>query len=142
MALNDTVLLVEDSEDDVMFMQRAFAKAQVPYALKTVADGREAIAYLAGNEIYSCRGAFPIPRLVLLDLNLPHVSGFDVLRWIRQQTAYLDLIVVVLSSSELPSDIRQAYALGANSFLSKPADPNKLTDLVRDLAQRWLREPN
>ncbi len=138
--MNDTILLVEDGEDDVVFMIRAFAKAQVPYGLKVVADGREAIAYLAGKETYSDRGAFPIPRLVLLDLNLPHVSGFDVLRWIRQQTEYLDLIVVVLSSSELPADIRQAYALGANSFLSKPADPSKLTDLVRDVAHRWLRK--
>lgn len=136
--MKDTVLLVEDSDDDVVFMQRAFAKAQVPYGLKAVADGREAIAYLSGEEIYSDRGAFPIPRLVLLDLNMPHVSGFEVLRWIRQQTAYLDLVVIVLSSSELPADIRQAYALGANSFLSKPSDPSKLTDLVRDIAHRWL----
>ena len=136
--MNHTVLLVEDGADDVLFMKRAFAKANVPHGLKVVTDGREAIAYLSGEEEYSNRAAYPMPRLVLLDLSLLHLSGFDVLRWIRQQAALVNLLVVVLTSSDHSSDIQRAYELGANSFLTKPSDPSKLTELVRDLLNHWL----
>lgn len=135
--MSETILLVEDGVDDVLFMKRAFSKAQVKHGLKVVTKGRQAIAYLSGEAIYSDRLVYPMPRLVLLDLSLPDISGFEVLRWIREQ-ADRGLLVIVLSSSELTSDIQQAYDLGANSFLSKPSDPRKLTELVRDLMQHWL----
>lgn len=135
---NQIVLLVEDGADDALFLKRAFAKAHAPYGLTIVTGGREAIGYLSGQDKYSDREAYPLPRLILLDLSLPDLPGFEVLRWIRQQPALVQLLVIVLTSSGQSADIRRAYELGANSFLSKPADPSKLTDLVRDLLKHWL----
>ena len=137
--MNDTILLVEDGADDVLFMSRALRKAGVSNSLQVAVDGREAIDYLSGRGKYSDRSAHPIPRLILLDLMLPQLSGFDVLRWIRDQAAFAGLIVVVLTSSDHSSDIQKAYTLGANSFLSKPADPSQLTELIRDIANYWLK---
>lgn len=136
--MEGTILLVEDSADDALFMSRAFAKAGVSCALQIVDDGQKALDYLAGAQRYADRAAHPLPRLVLLDLKLPHVPGFEVLRWIRSQPALQSLVVVVLTSSDHPTDIRQAYVLGANSFLSKPAHPDDLTGLVRSLVDYWL----
>ncbi len=138
--MSDTILLVEDSADDVMFVSRAFAKAGLSTALRVVPDGRQAIDYLGGTNLFSARLDHPLPRLVLLDLKLPHVSGFEVLRWIRARPEFVGLIVVMLTSSDHPSDIRESYALGANSFLSKPSNPQDLTELIRDAANYWLRK--
>lgn len=137
--MSDTVLLVEDSADDALFMSRAFTKAGVANSLRLVDDGRKAVDYLSGQGRYADRSAHPFPRLVLLDLKLSHLSGFDVLRWIRSQPALASLIVVVLTSSDHSSDIRESYALGANSFLSKPANPEDLAELIRDVANYWLK---
>lgn len=138
--MSDTILLVEDSADDVMFVSRAFAKSGMTTALQVVPDGRQAIDYLAGTHRFSTRLEYPLPRLVLLDLKLPHVSGFEVLRWIRARPELIGIIVVMLTSSDHPSDIRDSYALGANSFLSKPSNPEDLTELIRDAANYWLRK--
>lgn len=138
--MSDTILLVEDSPDDVMFVSRAFARAGLPTALRVVSDGRQAIDYLAGRKQFSARLEHPLPRLILLDLKLPHVSGFEVLRWIRARPEFIGVVVVMLTSSDHPSDIRDSYALGANSFLSKPSNPEDLTELIRDAANYWLRK--
>lgn len=140
--MSDTILLVEDRADDVLFMKRAFTKARVPYDLKVVNGGRQAIDYLSGEGIYSDRHGYPLPKLVFLDLSLPDVSGFEVLQWIRkEQPALKDMVIVVLTSSDLTSDIQRAYDLGANSFLSKPSEPAKLTDMVREVIGHWLSGP-
>ncbi|QYM79346.1 response regulator [Horticoccus luteus] len=133
------ILLVEDNIDDVLFMKRALSKSGVPNRLFVVENGQKALDYLAGREPYADRSVYPLPRLVLLDLKLPEVPGFDVLRWIRSEPELAGLAVVVLTSSDHPSDIRQAYALGANSFLSKPGNADELGELVRSLADYWLK---
>jgi CheY-like chemotaxis protein len=137
--MNSSLLLVEDGDDDVLFMARAFKKAGLPNVYQVVEDGRKAIDYLSGQGPYADRLAHPMPRLVLLDLKLPLISGFDVLRWVRAQPSLIGLVVVMLTSSDHSSDIRDAYALGANSYLSKPASPEDLTDLVRDVVNYWLK---
>lgn len=136
----DTILLVEDSPDDVVFVRRAFAKAGLPTALRVVSDGQQALDYLAGANQFSVRLEHPLPRLVLLDLKLPLVSGFDVLRWIRARPEMMSIAVVVMTSSDHPSDIRESYALGANSYLSKPSNPEDLTELIRDVTNYWLKQ--
>ncbi len=138
--MSETILLVEDSADDRLFMSRAFAKAGMASALQMVSDGRNAIAYLSGEGSYADRAIYPLPRLVLLDLKMRQISGFDVLKWIREQPAFLGLIVVMLTSSDHSSDIRKSYALGANSFLSKPGAPEELTELVRDVVNYWMKK--
>jgi CheY-like chemotaxis protein len=127
------VLYVEDDENDVLLIKRSFARAGVAHPLHVVHDGRQAIDYLKAaaqkNEI---------PCLVVLDLNLPLVSGFDVLQWIRSQPAFQSLPVCIFSSSACHSDIARTRQAGANHYAVKPSSPSKLDDLIRKCKERWL----
>ena len=139
------ILYVEDEEADVVLLRHVFQKAGILNPLQAVKDGRLAKDYLAGNPPYDDRQQHPLPGLVLLDLNLPYWSGFEVLEWIRQQPRLRRLPVVIFSSSNRPDDIARAYDTGANGFLVKPnalADLKLLVLAVRDF---WLvhnRFPN
>src|SRR5262245_23868845 len=104
-------LLVDDTDDDVQLVRRAFIKAKVLNPLQTVKNGEEAIAYLSGTGKYANRVEFPLPSLVLLDLKLPGLDGFDVLRWVRQQEGLKALRVVVLTASDDMRDVNTAYQL-------------------------------
>lgn len=136
--MNRTILLVEDDANDVYFMQRAARKARIPEALQVARDGEEAIDYLAGRGAFSDRQRFPAAALMLLDLTLPRITGFEVLGWMRGQPAFHSTIVIVLTSSELGSDVAEAYRLGANSCLSKPPTPDRLPELLSRVYQYWL----
>src|SRR5438105_2103316 len=103
-----TILLVEDSADDVFFLQRALKKAQIENPLQVVVDGQQALDYLGGVGNYSNRKEFPLPCLLLLDLKLPRVNGFEVLGWIRQQASLSSLPVVILTSSGEQRDRKRA----------------------------------
>ena len=84
-----------------------------------VRDGQEAINYLEGEAAYEDREQYPLPDLMLLDLKMPRLNGFDVLSWLRQQPGLKRLLVTVLTSSDHPNDINRAYDLGVNSYLVK-----------------------
>jgi CheY-like chemotaxis protein len=131
------ILLIEDDENDVVMIRHSLKKARVTLSLQVVRDGREALAYLSGEGRYASP-EFPIPALVLLDLNLPKMDGFEVLRCARQQPHLDSIPVVVLTSSLDPRDADRAYALGANSFLSKPADFRDTVRLMLVLISQWL----
>ena len=133
------ILLAEDREDDILLVRRAFAKAGVKNPLYVVRDGEETISYLAGDGKYSNRAEFPLPHLLLLDLKMPSVDGFEVLRWARQQPGLSNLRILVLTSSEDLQDVNRAYALGANSFLVKQMDFENAIELSRTLHTYWLR---
>lgn len=133
------ILLVEDDQNDVFFFQRALRKAEIANPLSVVRDGREAMAYLAGQGAFADRARYPVPCLVILDLNLPHQHGLDVLRWIRKEPKLATLLVIVLTSSISEQDAHEAYRLGANSFLIKPADPNQLVELAKAIKIYWLQ---
>lgn len=133
------ILLVEDREDDVLLIRRAFERAKVDSALQVVPDGTEAIAYLSGEGIFSNRAEFPLPWLVLLDLKMPKVDGFEVLQWIRGREGLHSLVVVVLTSSEQMKDVNRAYALGANSFMVKPLDFENTVTLAQQIQHYWLQ---
>ena len=133
-----TVLYVEDEENDVFIMRYAWKKAGLLNPLQVVGDGEEALAYLAGQGAYANRREYPLPCLVLLDLKLPKLSGFEVLRWIRKQPAIHTLQVVVLSSSNQPLDVHTAHACGANAFLLKPPSANGLVEVAESLKEFWL----
>jgi len=104
-----------------------------------VGDGEEAQAYLEGTGKYHRRDEFPLPNLVLLDLKLPGMDGFELLEWIRNHPAFKALRVVVLTSSSNISDIKKAYELGANSFLVKPRDFTRFTAMMGTLESFWIR---
>jgi CheY-like chemotaxis protein len=135
---NHTVLLVEDDENDVFFMERAFREAGIVTPLYVASDGREAIDYLSGKGKYTDRAKWPLPCLVLLDLKLPYVLGLDVLKWLRSHPEFKSIVVVVLTSSKQDSDIERAYALGANSYLVKPPDVQQLVGMVKKIKEYWM----
>ena len=131
-------LLIEDREDDVLLIQRAFIKAKILNPLLIVKTAEEAVAYLRGEGRYNNRLEFPLPELILLDLKLPGMDGFDFLRWIRQQPGLSTLRVVVLTSSDLMRDVNLAYQLGANSFLVKPVDFERFVEISQALNGYWM----
>ena len=134
-----SILIVEDSPDDLALMRRAFERGQIANPVHVVADGEAAIAYLAGENAYADRARHPLPALVLLDLRLPRKSGFEVLKWIRRHDELSRLPVVVLATSHADADVNRAYELGANSYLVKPVSSDSLLQLVHALDFGWMR---
>jgi len=136
--VNPVILLVEDEENDVFFMQHALKEAGILNPLHVAQDGQEAMDYLSGHGRYADRERYPLPGLTLLDLKLPRVMGWEVLKWIRGQPELKSLIVIVLTSSQLPPDIEAAYQLGANAYLVKPSSPLGLREIAAAIKQFWL----
>jgi CheY-like chemotaxis protein len=129
------ILIAEDDDNDVLLIKRAFNQAQFETQLQVVSTGEEAIAYLKGDAPYEDREKSPIPSLILLDLKMPRKNGFEVLAWVRQNPEYNHLPIVVLTSSQESADINRAYALGANSYLVKPASFLSLVDMINRLRE-------
>jgi CheY-like chemotaxis protein len=132
------ILLVEDEENDVMLLQRAFRRAGMVNPLQVVRHGDDAVAYLEGSGEYTDRAKYPLPVLVLLDLKLPRRTGLEVLEWVKGQTGVKKIPIVVLTSSKNDSDVDRAYDLGANSYLVKPVSFETLLELVKSLELYWL----
>jgi len=132
------ILVVEDDENDLMFLKMAMKNAGVTNPVQVARDGQEVLDYFQGNGKFANRAEFPLPYLVLLDLKLPYLMGLDVLAWIRDQPQFKSTIVIVLTSSRYVGDIGKAYQLGANAYLVKPADLNALEGMVRTLKDFWL----
>ena len=134
---NRTILLVDDSENDLCLMRIAFEGAGLKQTLKEVHNGDEAIAYLQGEPPFDDRTKFPLPAAMLLDLNMPRRNGFEVLEWLRAQPVLKRLTVIILTASLREEDVDRAFDLGANSFLVKPSSIEDLTSIGRCLRD-WL----
>lgn len=134
------ILLAEDDDNDVFLMGRAFDRAKIPNPLFVVRNGQEAINYLSGKNEFAQRDKFPLPGLLLLDLKMPWMDGFDVLSWIRTQHKYDTLPVVVLTSSKLQSDIDRSRQLGVYDYRVKPHAFEDLVRLLDDVRLCWLDE--
>ncbi len=131
------ILLVDNSEDDLMLMRIAFQKAGFTCPLPEVHDGDEAIAYLKGEKPYDDRSQYPLPTIILLDANMPRKNGFEVLAWVRAQPAHQHLSMIMLSASMRNADVERAFKLGATSFIVKPSELNELVNLLRAF-RAWL----
>ena len=131
------ILQVEDDPNDVFLLRHAWRKKGVENAIQVASDGQQAIDYLQGLGKFADREKFPLPCLVLLDLKLPYVMGLDVLRWIRERPGTA-LAVVMLTASGEEADIAASYNLGANAFLTKPAEAYKLEEMVKAIKDFWL----
>jgi CheY-like chemotaxis protein len=133
-----TILMAEDDDNDVFFLERAFKQAQISNPLQRVKDGEEAIAYLRGDGPYADREKFPLPTFMLLDLKMPRRNGFEVIAWTRQQPGIRRLPIAILTSSKEEPDINRAYDAGANTYLVKPVKFEDLVDTVKALGLFWL----
>ncbi len=136
-----TLLLVEDNEDDVFIFKRAYRQAQVGHPLQVVNDGEEAYDYLTGGGGFADRAKHPLPFLVLLDLKLPFKSGLEVLEAIRATPELERLCVVVLTSSAEERDIARARELGAQAYLVKPPTAAILQEILSAVRARLAGQP-
>jgi two-component system response regulator len=133
------ILLVEDNADDVELALIALKRNGIAQDVVVAWDGAEALDYLFGIGSYDGRDTRFMPSLVLLDLNLPKLSGLDVLRRLRADERTRTLPIVVLSTSLAERDVQTAYYLGANSYLAKPMGFESFTELVGQLGKYWLQ---
>lgn len=132
------ILLVEDDPNDVQLIKRVLQKANIENELIIAADGVEALNYLFGEDGNSGCSINGPPAVVLLDLKLPRINGFEVLRRIRSEERTKLIPTVVLTSSNEEKDIIMSYDLGANSFVRKPVKPDEFTETIRLLGSYWL----
>ena len=134
-----TILVAEDEPHDVFFIKRAFADAGLTTLIQVVKDGQEAIDYISASPPFENRREHPLPDLLLLDLKMPRLNGFDVLTWLRKQPGLKRLPVVIFSSSTQYEDVNRAYDLGANSYLPKKAGSPELLKLVEQIDGYWCK---
>jgi len=135
------VLAAEDEETDRFILNMAFERAKLPYPLAMVRDGSECVDYLSGVGRIA-DGVHPLPVLLLLDLKMPRMHGFEVLEWLATRPEFKDLPVVVLSSSSADSDIRKARQLGARDYFVKPHSLDELVKILQQVRERWLSVGN
>ena len=132
------ILLVEDDEADAELTLHALRKEGLANQIDVARDGAEALDYLFCRGAYSARSFDKPPRLVLLDLNLPRLSGHEVLRAIKEDPRTCAIPVIVLTSSVHERDLVQSYKLGVNSYIQKPVDLRKFQETVRQFGMYWL----
>ena len=124
------VILVDDDEDDRFLFQQAFRPYTAKYLLQTLENGAELFRLLDDSIV--------LPALIILDLNMPLIDGFEVLAWLRTHAAYALIPIVILTTSAAETDRQRAQNLGANRFLTKPPTLQDLAKLVARLEQEWL----
>jgi CheY-like chemotaxis protein len=136
--MNSRILLVEDNASDIELARRALRKSRVLNEVVCVEDGAEAIDYLFGTGAYEGRDPDDPPALTLLDINLPKLSGLDVLRRIRADPRTRRMPVVILTSSAEDRDVAAGYDLGVNSYIRKPVDFTQFAAAIEQVGLYWL----
>src|ERR1044071_5805351 len=139
MKKSEHILLAKDNENEALLLKRAIESAHINASLQIVRDGQEAVDYLSGVSPYSDREKHPFPKLMLLDLRMPRLDGFQVLNIVHQRLGIVQLPVVVLTNSENPADIKRAYDLGATSFFRRPDSLEGLDEMIYVLHAYWLK---
>ncbi len=134
---NLKILLLEDEPHDVFFIKRALEQVAKGHVLRSVENGEEAIQYLRGEGQFADREAFPFPNLILTDLKMPRMNGFEFLEWIRHHQDCSVIPTIVLSSSAIESDVRRAYEIGANAYVRKPASMEDLVKMIKLTWEYW-----
>lgn len=132
------LLLAEDESTDALILRMAFKQAGLPCSLVVVNDGQEAVDYLSGAPPYTDRSAHPLPTLLVLDLKMPRMNGFDVLTWLASRPAFKHLPAIVLSSSSDEHDIATARQMGASDYFVKPHSLSDYVQIAQTIHARWL----
>lgn len=133
-----TILIVDDDENDIFFVKRAFTEINVHCTFQMLKNGQEVVDYLIGADKFADREKYPMPMMILMDLKMPVMDGFEVLSWLRSKPGIKVIPTIVFSSSDLPSDITRAYELGANSFMTKSVTYDGLLLKLQTLSRYWL----
>lgn len=136
---NTIILVAEDDASDALLLKLAFRRTNNNSDVHFVQNGEEVIAYLLGEAPFEDRAQFPLPGVLLLDLRMPRVDGYDVLEWLGQHREFRGITVGVLSGMEGTASIQRAFELGADFYLIKPHDPAELASLVNQIAERQSR---
>ena len=134
------ILVAEDEENDALILRLAFNRAQLAMPLVIVTDGQEVVDYLMDSGSSPDRAGRPLPALLLLDLKMPRMTGFDVLKWLSTRSEFKDVPVVILSSSSDDSDRNRASEAGARDYFVKPHKLSELVEIVRALHARYIAE--
>ena len=132
------ILAAEDEESDRLILELVYQRVNLPPPLVIVRDGQEAVDYLSGTSRFADRSIYPLPGLLVLDLKMPRMNGFDVLSWLATQPQFKALAAVVLSSSSDDSDIKKARQLGAREYFVKPHRFDDLVKIVHQMHAHWL----
>ena len=132
------ILLVEDNRMDVELTLDAFREARLLNTVHVAPNGQDALDYLFGRGRYADRATYPMPNLVLLDLKLPGIDGFDVLREVKSTPILKRLPVIVLTSSREEGDRALTYDIGANSYIVKPVSFGGFLDVIRQIEGYWI----
>lgn len=135
-----TLLVIEDAREHAILVRVAARRALPGLDVRVAGDGREGIAYLAGTPPFQDRRSHPLPSLIILDLIMPEVDGFEVLQWIRDKRGADKLPVVVLTSSPDPDARGRSMSLGAKAFYQKPQDLDGLGRVVKEIVESYLGE--
>src|SRR5687768_3878302 len=137
------ILVAEDDDDEALLLERALQAIGVANPVHIVANGEEVIAYLTGKREYSDRSMFPLPAVVMTDLKMARVGGFELLDWLRRHAKFKVIPTLVFSNSSEPRDIERAYALGANAYLVKPRTMERLEAMMRTTFEflSWCARP-
>ncbi|MCO5947903.1 response regulator [Mucilaginibacter flavidus] len=135
---NVEILFVEDSTDDAMLTIRALKKSGFANNLHHVSDGAEALDFIYCRGVYALRNINENPRLILLDLKMPKISGMEVLEKIKSDPATSSIPVVILTSSKEDPDIQRCYALGANSYIAKPVESDNFFNTIKEIGLYWM----
>jgi two-component system, response regulator len=135
---NKVILLVDDNEHDVFLTQRALKKSNIANGLVVANDGQEALDYLFGKGKYAGRDLSQMPVVTLLDIKMPRVDGFEVLKRIRANPQTKFLPVVILTASKEDVDIVKSYTEGCNAYVTKPVGFDQFVDAVKQLGLFWL----
>ena len=132
-------LMVDDNEDDAFLVRRAFARAAPEHQLGIVGSCEEAVAYLSGEGEFADRKRHPVPEIVLVDGVLPCEGGMELVKWLRGQPDYRQMIIIMFSGSGAPQKVRDAYEGGVNSYLEKPSGTAEMEELIRCVCDYWLK---
>lgn len=132
------ILMADDDSDDCLLAQEALAHINMEHEVHTVSDGMAVMDYLHRHGLYESFKNKPLPGLILLDLNMPRMSGLDALREIKSDPLLRRIPIVILTTSELEKDIQQSYDLGANSFVTKSVSFSSLVETVEEIGKYWL----
>jgi CheY-like chemotaxis protein len=131
------ILVADDDTDDQFMLKEAFSSLNFDKEIRTVENGEELLDYLSRRGKYA-DDSLPIPKLILLDLNMPKIDGRQCLRMIKENKEYCKIPIIIFSTSNNPEDISQSYELGANSYIIKPYSYNELVEIIDIIKKYWF----